>query len=259
MIGQGRKTGALAISSGNQESVLYFRKGALVDVRAGLDHGLEALSQIIGWNNGTFEFRSGAVTDDMTIDMDSHNALTEAARMHNEMKRRALDEALHKQEEEQRLAAEALLAQEAEALLAQEAEVKAEVRPEQTAQSGGAAEEKTPQPLDAETCEQFDQWIAKSPFLRHVSLLDAEGRVIGEAHAHGASPNGNYKLSQHMREFVREYPRAEMRRVVIEDEAGTVVLANLPRERLLIAVADGSVSLGNVFVTLSKMTASLGA
>ena len=38
-----------------------------------------------------------------------------------------------------------------------------------------------------------------------------------------------------------------------------MVLANLPRERLLIAVADGSVSLGNDFVTLSKMTASLGA
>jgi hypothetical protein len=145
------------------------------------------------------------------------------------------------------------------------AEAQVEVLPEQSepavlsVQSVDAAVEPVPDALDADTCAQIGQWIEKSPFLRHVSLLNAEGGVIGEAHARGVSPNGTLKLSQHMREFIRAYPRAEMRRVVIEDEAGTVVMANLPQHRLLIAVADDSVSLGSVCVTLSKMSVSLGA
>ena len=340
LIGQARKTGALAMSSGDNESVLYFRKGTLIDASAGKDQGLDALSQIVDWSDGTFEFRNGAESDDVTIDMDVHAALIAAAGINNEKTARAQEEAWRKQDEEKRLAAESKPVHVAEeqpepmvekqpepaveekpVLGAEQAseygvflsaepeqqisetkataestiivpeidsrptdaysysyafeaqpervaepqpepvtEEKAEVRLEQSTYSSySAAEEQTPQPLDAETCERISQWIAKSPFLRHVSLLDAEGRVIGEAHALGASPNGTARLSQHMREFVREYPRAEMRRVVIEDEAGTVVMASLPQERLLIAVADGSVSLGSVCVTLNKMTISLGA
>lgn len=291
LIGQARKTGALAMSSGDRESVLYFRKGELVDVRTGPDKGIEALSQIIDWRDGAFEFRGGAVTSEVTIYMDAHDALTAAARLRDENKQRAQEEALRKQEEEQGLAAEPMSLLEpaarnetltagwqfsAEEWRQQEMEVvrrdapgyepapvaavpQTELHPEQRAHIVGAAEEPVPEPLDSVTCEQIGQWIARSPFLLHVSLLDGDGRVIGEAHAPGTSPNGTSKLSQHMLAFAREYPRAEMRRVVIEDEAGTVVLANLPQERLLIAVADSSVSLGNVCVTLSKMTVSLGA
>ena len=111
LISQARKTGALAMSSGEQEAVLYFRKGELVDVRAGQDQGLEALSQVVGWSDGLFEFRSNAVTSEVTIDMELDTALTAAARIHNENKLREQEEAWRKQQEEQLLAA---VAQEAE-------------------------------------------------------------------------------------------------------------------------------------------------
>jgi hypothetical protein len=367
LIAQGRKTGALAMNSRDDEALLYFRKGTLVDARTGQDLGLDALSQIVGWSSGTFEFRSNATTSDMTIEMDLHDALTEAARIHNEKTQRAQEEAWRRNEDDLLLAVETpqlpvedeqsitpvagqhftaaawrqqgsdlvqsspqgdeqvqeahethaeqiaeaepvlvvvaepmQLAEEepvcvavaepelivveepiqaveeepvcvavaAPELVAVEAPMQAvEEEPAPVAEAAsasceqaiGAADIPAASTLDADTCAQIGQWIEKSPFLRHVSLLNAEGGVIGEAHARGVSPNGTYKLSQHMREFVREYPRTELRRVVIEDEAGTVVMANLPQQRLLIAVADDSVSLGSVCVTLNKMSVSLGA
>jgi hypothetical protein len=48
-----------------------------------------------------------------------------------------------------------------------------------------------------------------------------------------------------------------MRRVFIEDRAGTVVLAGLSEGRVLIMVADGGTSLGGVSLGVGKLVSRL--
>jgi hypothetical protein len=288
-VGQSRKTGALVLNSRGNEARLFYRKGNLVDARTGRDEGLEALSQIIGWNQGGFEFQPGAMSESPTLELDLTRALMAAAKIRDARKQEEQKRKLEA-EERQRLAEEKRRAEEAERLrLAAEQQRKREEeekrrlaedrqrlewekrwleeekhrqaeqksRLEAEEKLRREEEEAEQEPLDQETSEQIAGWMAKSEFLQHVSLLGADGRLIGEAHAPGAVPNGLRGLSLHLHSFAQRYPRSDMKRVVIEDEAGTVVLLTLPEGRVLIAVADRAASLGIVCMTLGKLTARL--
>jgi len=117
--------------------------------------------------------------------------------------------------------------------------------------------ERAAQACDPAMVEQLRQLISMAEFVRHVSVLDAEGRLVGEAFGSGTAPDGLRNLSLNLHSFAKQYPRAEMKRVVIEDEAGTVALARMPEDRSLVLVADRAASLGVVCVTLGKLLASL--
>ena len=100
----------------------------------------------------------------------------------------------------------------------------------------------------------LNQLMAMGDFLRHIIILDAEGRVVGQAHSPGTPPNEAEGVAVTLHILARNYPRKELRRAFIEDDAGTVVLAKLPDDRTLVVVADRVASLGVISVTVGKLT-----
>lgn len=107
--------------------------------------------------------------------------------------------------------------------------------------------------------EHLRQLIGMGDFLLHLCLLDGEGKLLGEAHGSRAESGDLSPVVTAMAGFARTYPRGEMKRMFIEDEAGTVVLAGVPGERLLLAIAERGAPLGAVSVTLGKLLAKLDA
>jgi hypothetical protein len=217
---QARQTGALQLKGAGQEARLFYRQGALVDARSGPHAGLEVLIRVIDWTSGEFEFLAGQESSETTIDMDLHRAVMMAVKLRDERKA-----------EEER----------------QQAERAAQAKARAHAGNGHAAS------------EQLKQLVSMGDFLLHLCLLDGEGRLLGEAHGSRAENRDLAPVVAAMAEFARTYPRGEMKRMFIEDEAGTVVLAGVPGERLLLAIADRGAPLGAVSVTLGKLLAKLDA
>lgn len=82
-----RKTGALALRRGREESYLHFEHGQLVHATKGMLSGEEAAYSIFDSTKGNFEFLTGEITSERTINLDSTHFLMEAARRSDEAQR----------------------------------------------------------------------------------------------------------------------------------------------------------------------------
>ncbi len=257
--GQSRKTGVLLLNSEGQEARLYYRKGNLTDARAGQDSGMDVVSHVIDWTGGDFEFQAGVESDDPVLDIDLPRALMTAVKIRDERKmaeerRRQEEEARRKQEEELKRQAEEARRREQEEL-----ERRVEEARRQEQETRLEEQRRVEQALDPETCAQLNQWISGAEFVQHVAILNPDGWLIAEAHGHQAPANGFREVSKSLHAFARHYTRSDMKRVVIEDEAGTVVLARMPQDRALVVAADRAASLGVVCVTFGKLLARLSS
>jgi hypothetical protein len=74
------KTGAFAIERGEQRGTIYLRDGQIVDAAVGSLRGDSAVYEMAMWTEGTFSFRPGEESDDVTIHMSNASLMMEAAR-----------------------------------------------------------------------------------------------------------------------------------------------------------------------------------
>jgi Tfp pilus assembly protein PilZ len=88
MLGRSSPLGTLAVRSGSEEGVLAFDGGALRYVRLGATRGLKALSRMLGWREGSFEFHAHvAALDDEDEPMRLEAALLQVTRHADEAAR----------------------------------------------------------------------------------------------------------------------------------------------------------------------------
>ncbi|MEN8161918.1 MAG: PilZ domain-containing protein [Myxococcota bacterium] len=88
MLGRSSPLGTLAVQSGAEEGVLAFDAGYLRYARLGATRGLKALSRMLGWVEGSFEFHAHvAALDDEDEPMRLEAALLELARRADEVAR----------------------------------------------------------------------------------------------------------------------------------------------------------------------------
>ena len=71
----GRKTGELAVTRMDEDASLYYNKGDLNHVVTGTLSGMEALTEVLSWTEGEFEFRLDIESDERTIECDPNMAL----------------------------------------------------------------------------------------------------------------------------------------------------------------------------------------
>jgi len=95
---KGRRTGELVVAGADGEARLYYNEGALCHAGMGDLTGMEALVSVVSWEEGEFEFRTGIVQEQRTIDIDLHRALMLALKTRDE---RAETERKMKQNEDQ--------------------------------------------------------------------------------------------------------------------------------------------------------------
>jgi hypothetical protein len=88
MLGRSSPLGTLAVRSGSEEGVLAFDGGSLRYARLGATRGLKALSRMLGWHEGSFEFHAHvAALDDEDEPMRLEAALLEVTRHADEAAR----------------------------------------------------------------------------------------------------------------------------------------------------------------------------
>lgn len=83
-IQMGGKNGALHIKSNKGVSVIYFKGGNILHAEMGVYEGVDAISVLLNWKVGTFNFIPDEETDKITIDLPVQNVILEAARQVDE-------------------------------------------------------------------------------------------------------------------------------------------------------------------------------
>jgi hypothetical protein len=119
------------------------------------------------------------------------------------------------------------------------------------------AQTRAQQAAVAAPANNLKELVSGIAFLQYACVLDSSGQPLGEACGASGSLPGIEDLRASLHRFAQSYPREEMRRVFIEDRAGTVVLAGLSEGRVLIMVADGGTSLGGVSLGVGKLVSRL--
>ena len=102
----------------------------------------------------------------------------------------------------------------------------------------------------------LEDLLSESPFV-HLSLIDAAGRLMAEATRPLHATDDLVRLRSVVHTLARTYPRAGLRRIFVQDDGGTVVLATLLEEQYLIAVADRSIQPGQASISVRKIAARL--
>ena len=118
------------------------------------------------------------------------------------------------------------------------------------------AGEQVPCPECGGTHTLLQDLLSESPFV-HLSLMDAAGRLTAEATRPLHATGDLARLRTVVHTLARTHPRAGLRRVLVEDDEGIVVLMTLVEDRYLIAVASRSTQPGQVSISIRRIAARL--
>jgi hypothetical protein len=103
----------------------------------------------------------------------------------------------------------------------------------------------------------LSEYVGSNDFALYVCVLGPEGKIRAAVDGPDGSPEGIEKICAALHSLVRTHPRGPLRRVLLEDDLGTVALVGLRGEDSLIAVADKGASLGSVAVSVGRLAARL--
>ncbi len=81
------KDGVLHVHSDLGEGTIYFDRGNILHAEAGEHSGTDAISVLLTWDQGVFEFITGEKLDKVTIDLPVQSAILEAAKKIDERKK----------------------------------------------------------------------------------------------------------------------------------------------------------------------------
>ena len=81
---KGRRSGELVVAGSDTEARLYYVDGNLVHVATGDLVGMDALVEVVSWEDGEFEFRNGIEENTRTMELDLHRALMLALKTRDE-------------------------------------------------------------------------------------------------------------------------------------------------------------------------------
>ena len=139
------------------------------------------------------------------------------------------------------------------------AEERALAAPAQSAEAEPPQAEPAPAPPhnpDPVLSAYLRDLLPSAPFLLHLSVCDSAGRVLAEAGAREAH-EGFDAVRASLERLRADYPRAPIRRLIIEDPAGTAVLLALSGSLSFLVFADATASLGSISVAAGKLALRL--
>jgi hypothetical protein len=104
--------------------------------------------------------------------------------------------------------------------------------------------------------EVLAEAISGLDFVQQVVVFDAEGTVASAARK-GAAAEDLTALAKTLVAFTGGYSRGRLRRAVLDDEKGTLLLSGLSRNCWVVVVAAKGVALGAVMVGMGRLVAKL--
>ncbi|MBI5248178.1 MAG: DUF4388 domain-containing protein [Desulfomonile tiedjei] len=103
----------------------------------------------------------------------------------------------------------------------------------------------------------LSEFLNSNDFALHACVLDSGGEIRAAVDGPDGPPEGIENLRSALHSLVRIHPRGALRRILLEDDLGTVTLVGLPDGGSLIAVASKGASLGSVSMSVGRLAAGL--
>ena len=105
----------------------------------------------------------------------------------------------------------------------------------------------------------FSKFIKETDGMQYACCLDPKGRVFVEARGGQTATDTLYsqKLVKLLLELSRVYPREGLRRVLLEDKLGTLVLLSTKTGHTLILMAQPQLSMGAVSISANNLAAAV--
>jgi hypothetical protein len=103
----------------------------------------------------------------------------------------------------------------------------------------------------------LSEFVGSNDFALHACILDPDGKIRAAVDGSEGSPEGIEELRSGLHSLVQTHPRDPLRRVLLEDDLGTVTLVRLSDGGSLIVVASKGASLGSVSMSVGRLAAGL--
>ena len=104
---------------------------------------------------------------------------------------------------------------------------------------------------------RLSEFVGSNDFALHACVLDSGGKIRAAVDGPDGPPEGIENLRSALHSLVRTHPRGALRRILLEDDHGTVTLVGLRDGGSLIAVASKGASLGSVSMSVGRLAAGL--
>ncbi len=283
----GRKTGQLVIEHQNRIGSMFYQDGKLVHAVFDENEGFEAIVDITGLEKGGFEFFPNVQPQQVTIKMDLHRLVMQALKTRDE--RRFAQERQRQQPRDSALpippkieAPQTIQKETIEKQSVEDDPFKRATQDPPTTSIPDVSPE-TPQPtpvstqyidddsLDPKLRNELKKIATDNQYVVYLGVLSQSSRALGEEIGSGYSKLvADYKkfneddaifdqIRASFSALLATYAqsRGKLRRVLIEDEMGIVMLMRLNETATLIVVTSTGTSLGAVSVSVNKMGTSL--
>lgn len=104
---------------------------------------------------------------------------------------------------------------------------------------------------------KLSDFLGSNGFAMHASVVGPDGKLRASVDGAEGSPEGIEELRTTLHSVMQVHPRGALRRILLEDDLGTVVLVRLPNGGSLIAVAGKEASLGAVSMSIGRLAVGL--
>jgi hypothetical protein len=104
--------------------------------------------------------------------------------------------------------------------------------------------------------ERLAEAISQLDFVQHAAVFDGDG-VLASAARNGAQGDELTPLCTSLAALTAGYARGRLRRAILDDEKGTVLVSCLPKDRWVVVVAERGVALGAVMAGMGRLVAKL--
>jgi CheY-like chemotaxis protein len=231
LFGLTRKSRTVRARLGSRNGTLVFRHGELVHASTDELEGAEAFFAMVDWEGGTFDDLAVADEQGFTpnVSVSTTHLLLEAARLRDERS----------------------------AGLGARSLTSPAVPSGPTAR--GSRPELAPVPVTVPAGPALGVRLAGAldgaDWARYAAVLGDQGEVLAAAGELG--PGEEDALWGSVRKVVDGYPRRGLRRLLVEDGAGTVFVASLPEGRRLLLVAEGTERTGALSLRVERLTQAL--
>ena len=230
--GTGKKTGELIIAGIDDEARLFYEQGLLKHIACGPHEGMDALIDLVSWEEGEFEFRMGSTCEESTIKTDLHRALMVALKTRDERREEARKKALAEQEQAQRMSEQNTIV------------------PDVNSQP--------PADVDAARMQHIlTEAVATFPYIEFASVYQRTGARICIWSRDNADISAFNKIVTSISDVFNSHPRQELQKVYLTDNFGTCIGSAVGSSLLLFLAASEESSLGVVSIAASKIATAI--
>jgi predicted regulator of Ras-like GTPase activity (Roadblock/LC7/MglB family) len=104
---------------------------------------------------------------------------------------------------------------------------------------------------------RLQEFVSSNDFASYACLVVPDGSVLAAAEGPDGTPAGIEALVASLNGLVQSYPRETLRRLILDDDLGTVVLARVGNGASVIVIARKGAPLGAVSMNVGRLAAGL--